>query len=249
MNASSLFNSETPEDAKLNFTALGFKYGHTVEEHEIVTEDGYILTLFRIPGRRKTPVLIMHGTGDHADTFIVRGKKSLAITLADDSYDVWVGNLRGNKYARRHLKLNPDTDQEFWDFSFHEVGNYDLPATIDYILNATGQQKLQSIGHSQGSTIHFVLLSMKPEYNEKIKLFIALAPVAYLNHLTPPVSTISDVGPAIDRFARQIGMEEVPGDKLPKINFNDLKCGVGAENLLQCTALSLFYSIGFDPEL
>lgn len=36
------------------------------------------------------------------------------------------------------------------------------------------------VGHSMGTTSLFVMLSEKPEYNEKIKLFIALAPVAYM---------------------------------------------------------------------
>jgi hypothetical protein len=31
-----------------------------------------------------------------------------------------------------------------------------------------------------GTTAAFVLLSEKPEYNQKIKLFVALAPVAYM---------------------------------------------------------------------
>jgi lysosomal acid lipase/cholesteryl ester hydrolase len=36
------------------------------------------------------------------------------------------------------------------------------------------------IGHSMGTTALFVMLSEMPEYNEKIKLFIALAPVAFM---------------------------------------------------------------------
>lgn len=36
------------------------------------------------------------------------------------------------------------------------------------------------VGHSMGTTSCLVLLSEKPEYNEKIKLFIALAPVAFM---------------------------------------------------------------------
>lgn len=36
------------------------------------------------------------------------------------------------------------------------------------------------MGHSMGTTACFVMLSEKPEYNERIKLFIALAPVAFM---------------------------------------------------------------------
>jgi len=63
-------------------------------------------------------------------------------------------------------------------FSYHEIGTRDLPAMIDYVLNYTKQKTLYYIGHSMGTTILFTLLSMRPEYNAKIKLGICLAPVA-----------------------------------------------------------------------
>lgn len=62
------------------------------------------------------------------------------------------------------------------------MGIYDLPAMIDYILYETGQQQLFYIGFSQGTTQFWILMSLKPEYNKKIKLMSALAPVAYLGN-------------------------------------------------------------------
>lgn len=64
------------------------------------------------------------------------------------------------------------------------MGLYDTPAMIDYILNHTNQEKLFYIGFSQGTTQFWVLTSLKPEYNKKIKLMSALAPVAYTGHIT-----------------------------------------------------------------
>ena len=42
-----------------------------------------------------------------------------AYVLADNGYDVWLGNYRGNRYSRRHLTLNPDSlfNRDFWQFS------------------------------------------------------------------------------------------------------------------------------------
>lgn len=66
--------------------------------------------------------------------------------------------------------------------------------TIDEFSFSAGIQSTNStdndliyIGHSMGTTMNFVLLSEKPEYNEKIKLFIALAPVAYMTHIKSPI--------------------------------------------------------------
>lgn len=63
------------------------------------------------------------------------------------------------------------------------MGVYDLPAMIDYILAQTGQKQLFYIGFSQGTTQFWILMSLRPEYNEKIKLMSALAPVAYTGHI------------------------------------------------------------------
>jgi len=70
--------------------------------------------------------------------------------------------------------------------SWHEMGTYDVPAQIDRILMTTGQQKLFYIGHSMGTTMFFVMLSQRPEYNEKIHAMIALAPVAFFTPTKNP---------------------------------------------------------------
>lgn len=41
-----------------------------------------------------------------------------AFILADNGYDVWLANCRGNYYSRRHKYLNPDTDKKFWTFRY-----------------------------------------------------------------------------------------------------------------------------------
>lgn len=111
----------------------------------------------------------------------------LAYQLAEEGYDVWLDNARGNFYSRNHTTLNPNTDAKFWDFSFHEIGLFDLAASIDYVLEHTKVSKLYFVGHSQGCTIMYVLASLRPEYNKKIKAYVHFAPVAFTGGSKSPL--------------------------------------------------------------
>ncbi|XP_075156988.1 lipase 3-like isoform X2 [Haematobia irritans] len=169
--------------------------GYTSETYNITTKDGYGLTLFRIKNPRTRRgksqpapiVLMMHGLLSSSDCWVVKGlENALAYELADRGYDVWLGNSRGNTYGQRHTSLAP-SDHRFWQFSWHEIGTIDLPLIMDYILKKTQQSSMHYIGHSQGSVIMFVLLSMHPEYNEKLKTLHMLAPVAYMKNVRSPL--------------------------------------------------------------
>lgn len=97
-----------------------------------------------------------------------------------------MGNARGNTYSRSHATINPSSSS-YWKFSWHEIGYYDLPAMIDYIIEETRVPKLQYIGFSQGTTVFWVLMTTRPEYNNKISAMQALAPVAYLGNVKSPL--------------------------------------------------------------
>lgn len=56
-------------------------------------------------------------------------------------------------------------------FAFH-----DIPDSIDYILNTTSQTSLSYIGFSQGTAQAFASLSTHPQLNERVNVFIGLAP-------------------------------------------------------------------------
>lgn len=105
-----------------------------------------------------------------------------------------MGNARGNTYSRNHTTLDPE-NPKFWQFSWHEIGVFDLPAMIDYILAYTNQLQLIYVGHSQGATSIFVLLSEHPEYNKKIAMVHAMTPPIFLrgNHPAFPRLTVKDV--------------------------------------------------------
>lgn len=102
-------------------------------------------------------------------------------------------NVRGNKYSRKHKHLNPDHDSAFWNFSFHEIGISDLPATIDYILRKTRKSVLYYVGHTQGATAMYVLMSHFPQYNRKIKVYAHISPIVFMSHLkSPPIRLLAD---------------------------------------------------------
>lgn len=164
-------------------------YGYPYEEHKVTTEDGYILTLHRIPygkncdfNSTKGPVLLQHGLlSSSADWVIMGPRKGFAFILADHCYDVWMGNSRGSYYSREHETLTMN-DNKFWEFSWHEMGVYDLPAVIDYVLDKTGYPDLFYIGHSQGTTQFWIFNEFNHSYESKVKAMFALAPIAFLGH-------------------------------------------------------------------
>ncbi|KAL3265319.1 hypothetical protein HHI36_009527 [Cryptolaemus montrouzieri] len=203
-------------------------FGYKLTEHEVISETGHILVLHKIKARRKnnrnstyTPaVLIQHGLLGASDNWIFRGpEKDLPYLLSDAGYDVWLGNMRGNVYSRGHIKLNPDSSSTYWSFGLHEIGYYDLPAIIDYILDKSGQESLFYMGHSIGSTIAMILCSLRPEYNKKILLHLALAPIAYVTH-TPktmhkfvfalfPVIHFTSANSAVEKHPRGFSQKKI----------------------------------------
>ena len=71
-----------------------------------------------------------------------------------------MGNTRGNTYSKNHIHLDPCSScPEFWDFGWHEAGREDLSASIDVVLQATGQDAVYYVGHSQGTTEYLVKTS------------------------------------------------------------------------------------------
>ncbi|CAG9824283.1 unnamed protein product [Phaedon cochleariae] len=185
----------------IDIVELVTRSGYQIEKHELLTEDGYFLDIFRLPPRClgtkscngsdiNEPVLLMHGLLGTSENFVINGRDSMGFFLNDRGYDVWLGNARGTFHSRRHRTLDPDKDKEFWEFTWHEIGIYDLSAMIDHILTTTRRQKMSFVGHSQGSTIFYVLCSERPAYNEKLKIHISLSPGTFLSHVENIVMNI-----------------------------------------------------------
>ena len=58
--------------------------------------------------------------------------------------------------SKSHVRLEPSSP-EFWNWSFEEMAEFDLPAVLEYIKNQT-RKKIHYVGHSQGGMIGIVAL-------------------------------------------------------------------------------------------
>ncbi|XP_044019388.1 lipase 3-like [Aphidius gifuensis] len=184
-------DAEGVEFFALDTIGLIEKWGYPAEQHNVTTKDGYNLNMFRIPSspnatkKNNKVVFIQIGMLGTSDVCVYFGpNRSLALQLADEGYDVWLGNYRGSTYGRSHVKLSPD-DGEFWNFSFHEIGMEDLPCMIDYVLNVTNKKSLILVCQSMATSATLVLLSEQPEYNKKIDLVVMLSPVSAMYYKLP----------------------------------------------------------------
>ncbi|KAG3109547.1 hypothetical protein PI124_g442 [Phytophthora idaei] len=170
--------------------------GYAIETHQVTTADRYVLTMYRLPktyaesrsgataAANKPAVHLQHGLLDSSFTFVSNFRnQSLAYVLADAGFDVWLGNNRGTTWSRSHLDYTTD-DDKFWDFTWEDMGLYDLPAFLNHILDTTGRSAVSYVGHSEGTTQAFVGFSKNQEVAKKVDYFGALAPVAWTGHAT-----------------------------------------------------------------
>lgn len=53
------------------------------------------------------------------------------------------------------------------------------------------RRNLLYVGHSMGTTMAFVMLASKPEYNDKIQALFAMAPVGFMGHVKSPIRLLA----------------------------------------------------------
>ncbi|KAE9265284.1 hypothetical protein PF001_g30956 [Phytophthora fragariae] len=168
--------------------------GYDMETHKVTTSDGYILTMHRLPksydesqsgtaaATSKPAVLLQHGIIESSFAWVCNYRnQSLAFVLADAGYDVGLGNSRGNTYSNESTHYTTD-DDEFWDFSWEDMGLYDLPAMINYVQDTSGRSTISYVGHSQGVTQALVGFAANQTLAKSVSYFGALAPVSWLGH-------------------------------------------------------------------
>lgn len=169
-----------------NIQEMCLLFGYDIESHVIKTRDNYLLTIQRIVkiddmflkrASNGKVVYLHHGLLQDSEIWVTMIDKNsnLPFILYELGYDVWLGNNRGNKYSQKHLFFRVDSD-EFWDFSIDEFALFDIPGTIDHILQVSEKLKLTYIGFSQGSAQAFASIAINPTLNEKIDKLVAISP-------------------------------------------------------------------------
>jgi lysosomal acid lipase/cholesteryl ester hydrolase len=178
-----------------DFVELCELYGYYAEEHIVQTKDGYLLGLHRLGWKKgedeasvrvnrgeegslkKKVVYLHHGLMMNSEIWVclTEQERCLPFLLVERGYDVWLGNNRGNKYSKKSTTMTPN-EAKFWSFSIDQFAFHDIPDSIDYILSTTHQPTLSYIGFSQGTAQAFAALAVHPQLNQKVDLFVALAP-------------------------------------------------------------------------
>eukprot|EP00927_Polykrikos_kofoidii_P009904 TRINITY_DN1415_c0_g1_i1.p1 TRINITY_DN1415_c0_g1~~TRINITY_DN1415_c0_g1_i1.p1 ORF type:complete len:441 (-),score=72.65 TRINITY_DN1415_c0_g1_i1:96-1343(-) len=236
-------------------------HGYPVQKHVVRTDDGYLLTAFRIPhgvaelrdrsglaaSGSRPAVIVQHALLCSSFDWVQMGpSNALVFILADAGFDVWLTNNRGNMFGTNHTILSTDSGA-FWEFSWDEMALRDLPANVDYVLTTTGRSSLSYVGHSQGTIQAFAGFSQDAELSKKIDLFVALAPVAFVDNMKSPIFTIL-AKLYFTEFERRIGGKEFlpSGSLLNKLDPTICR-GVFAEVCNVAIFLFCGYSDHIDP--
>lgn len=129
---------DKPADYYKSFQEIVEENGFGFEEHQVTTDDGYVLHVQRIlndkvqSGEKRPVVFLQHGFLSSSEGWIYHvPEKAPAFTLAREGYDVWLGNNRGTMHSRGHTDLNPENDEDakkYYDYSFPDLGLHDVPA-------------------------------------------------------------------------------------------------------------------------
>jgi len=232
------------------------KSGFPSETHIVTTSDGYILEVHRIPHAPKNAnssaarpvVFLQHGLLSSSADWVLEGtEKGLGFLLAENGYDVWMGNYRGNSYSRNHLTLDPD-EYDFWRFSWDQLGSIDLPEMLEYVMSHTQQEEILYVGHSMGTTTFMVMANTRPEIMKHIKLANLLAPIAYVSHMISPLRLIAPFG---NKIRETIDTLHMGGEFLPSDYFIDYFASEACQNgdLLQPFCKNIFFVLsGFDED-
>ena len=221
----------------------------------MTNDDGYILGLHRIPHglsqeepyvEDRPPILFGHGLFASSDSIVYHGPEdSPAFFYANHGYDVWMYNLRGNRYSRNHTTLDPDTDTNFWRFTITNLSK-DIRTNIEYIMDVTGYSSIAMFGQSITSTTALVALADDIEfYQDHLSLFLAAGVVATSNHMESQTLATAYASTWFYRILRSYEVYEFAPFNYLQLDFTATMC----EMFPFYCDLSLGLELNIDPSI
>jgi lysosomal acid lipase/cholesteryl ester hydrolase len=133
-------------------------YGYTWEPQQVLTEDGWHLTMMKVTGKNTknaddtwawTPssgenggLLIQPPMGSTPDMWLSGYfftnplNNALLLKFVDDGFDVYFSYSRGTPPSSVNDYYTADQD-EYWDFSWYDMGMYDTKAQVQSIYDQT----------------------------------------------------------------------------------------------------------------
>lgn len=104
---------------------------------------------------------------------------SLAITLSNFGYDVWMINLRGNKYSNDYHGTKNKAREEYWNFNLDTMARQDLPAALKEIRKQTNWGYHIGVLTYSYTCLHVLnLLTELPTYQESLQPIVMIAPAS-----------------------------------------------------------------------
>jgi len=144
---------------------------------EARTRDGWTLYLGRRRPRapaRRPPVLLVHGIAMNRQAFDFGVERwSVAAFLAAAGFDCFTLDLRGHGRSRRGPTRRWNLDTYLAE---------DLPAALEAIRAATGEERVLYVGHSQGAILGMALCGLWPR---RVAALVAIGGPAYFSGALP----------------------------------------------------------------
>ena len=106
--------------SQVTYAALN---GMRLLQYDVETPDGWILQIWRLQSPEifhenlSAPILLSHSFGWSALHYMMNARnESIAFILADNGYDVFLTNYRGNPYSLRKMSEGKPVEPELSDY-------------------------------------------------------------------------------------------------------------------------------------